>query len=558
MMRFLKEAELFSSENCLNYIGRISQFHRIQGSRELYDAVRMIKGELDNMGVESTLYEETYDGSSTYGTLQSPIAWELVSAEVEVEGGKRITSQVTPLVAMAHSPSGEADGEVLPILREEDWKEAEGKVVLVGKDWRNAYRRANEAGARGFIAYRKGTGRYVPYIGLFLTGEDLEWASIPAVAIPEVTAEELMSKKRRVSIRVESEIKRREVLPVLHARIGEPPFVTFTAHICHPKPGANDNASGSAMLMELARILKAMHGKQSRFGFSFLWIPEYYGTQAFTGKYMRPEEHYAVINLDMVAGSPDRSGSTLMAVRTPLSRFSMVSGLLERFLEAANSRGRSLSGEPMPLIPQRAYSYEMGSDHDVFNFHGVPGVMAITWPDRFYHSSGDTIEKVSLDTIGVIGRGVTATALFLAFADEGELEGFAKAYSMAYLGELGMERKVEVAGRLVMDGLARDSRFMGFEGGQELNGEGWLRWRERGIINERLIERRKPELAREFRKLTEDRGITVHLHEAVMLGEKVGKEDTFRALEEEFGSVEREKVERLLEIAEAAGLVELS
>ncbi len=35
------------------------------------------------------------------------------------------------------------------------------------------------------------------------------------------------------------------------------------------------------------------------------------------------------------------------------------------------------------------------SDHEVFNDWGVgvPGIMMIAWPDRWYHTSGDTADK---------------------------------------------------------------------------------------------------------------------------------------------------------------------
>ena len=233
----------------------------------------------------------------------------------------------------------------------------------------------------------------------------------------------------RARFSVEVEIKKRETLPILYSEIGEPPYILFTAHLCHPKPGANDNASGSAMAMELAKILSRLWKGSFRFGFAFLWIPEYYGTQAFLEKHSSPDRYYTVINLDMVGGSADRSGSTVMVVRTPLSRFSIVSGILERFLDFFNLSGeRSFSGSPTPILPVRAYPYEMGSDHDVFNFFGVPSVMPITWPDRFYHSSEDTPEKISRTTLSIIGRSVLSTALFLAKGEKKDLQRFARGY----------------------------------------------------------------------------------------------------------------------------------
>ncbi|ASI99237.1 DUF4910 domain-containing protein [Thermococcus celer] len=560
MKRFLKEAEVFDSSNVLHHIAEISQFHRIQGSKELPEAVRFIGEELRLWGVNARLYEEFYDGKRWFLTLKSPIAWDLIHGKVEVLN-ETLTTSRSPLVVMAHSPAGSAGGEVVHVTKETDWENAAGKIVLVGRDWGEAYRRANEAGATGFIAYRGGTGDAIPYIGLFLSRDDLEWAKIPAVAVPENLAARIIEKlnsgeRVTANIEVEVQINERQVLPILYAEIGREPFILFTAHVCHPKPGANDNASGSAMLIELARVLQGVYDDSFRFGFAFLWIPEYYGTQAFVEKYAQLERYYAVINLDMVAGSEDRAGSTIMLVRTPLSRFSIVSGLLEYFLELANGSGNDLAGNPLPRLKFRAYPYEMGSDHDVFNFFGVPAVMPITWPDRFYHSSEDTVEKVSKTSIEVIGRAVLATALALAKAEQEELERFARGYAMKYLGELSMERGSERAERLVMMGLARDSRFLGIERGYPFEGRPWIRWVKKGRVSGELVRSIDEEAYREFKALTRDRRTLVHLHELLMLGELLPEEEAMEALREEFGEVEEEKLKKILSLLEKTGVVE--
>lgn len=200
MEHFLKESAEFSPDNVLNWIAGISRFHRIQGgSRGLVEAAEYVLEELSRMGgLKAELLKDEYDGKRWHITLPSPIAWELIEGHLEVPGNPLTTAE-SPLLIMAHSPpGGEVEGEVLPILREEDWKKAEGKVVLVGKDWRDAYRRANEAGASGFIAYREGgTGEFYPYIGLFLTKDDLKWAHIPAFAVPETVARDLIKRRFR-------------------------------------------------------------------------------------------------------------------------------------------------------------------------------------------------------------------------------------------------------------------------------------------------------------------------------------------------------------------------
>ncbi|WP_456321818.1 DUF4910 domain-containing protein [Palaeococcus sp. (in: euryarchaeotes)] len=560
MERFLKEAEVLNPERILQDIGDISKFHRIQGSKELVEAAKYILEELKIWGIKGELFEVFYDGKSRYLTLTSPIAWDLVYAEVEVDGEK-VTSERTPLVAMAHSPPGEAEGELVLIREEKDWERAEGKIVLVGSEWRENYRKANEKGAKGFLIYREGTGNAFPYVGLFLTEEDLKWAKIPAGAISEEWAKKIISKLKkgenvRARIKVMSKIPKRQILPMLYATIGKPPYILFSAHLCHPKPGANDNASGSAMVLELARVLSKLYNDSFRFGFAFLWIPEHFGTQAFIEKFAELEEYYVAINLDMVAGD-FRKGSTIMIVKTPLSRFSMISGLLEYYLNLANSQGSGLSGSMLPKAPARSYSYEMGSDHDVFNFFGIPSVMPITWPDRFYHSSEDSIEKVSKETIEIIGKSVLATALALAKAEKGELKRFARAYVMKYLGELGMERETELAEKLVMKGLARDSKFFGIEIGHDFEFKPWLRWKRKGIISAGEVIRIDSTKGREFRELLKERRYSMLLHELLMLGEVLPREESFKALKEEYGDYEREKLERCLQILEELGFISL-
>ncbi|AEC51490.1 hypothetical protein PNA2_0575 [Pyrococcus sp. NA2] len=555
MESLLKLVEKFDAENVLRDVVEISKFHRIQGSREIVEASEYVAKRLEEVGIEYEFLNDTYDGKSYHLTLPSPIGWEVLEGELKFNE-KILKTSKSPLLVMAHSPAGEAEGEVLPILREEDWEKAEGKIVLVGEKWREAYKRANEVGAKAFIAYRRGTGNAFPYIGLFLTKRDLEWAKIPALAVPEAIANELIEKSKKGGVRIEvtvkTEIKEREEMPILYARIGEPPYLLFSAHICHPKPGANDNASGSAMLIELARILNKNNG---RVGFAFLWIPEYHGTQAFIPK-VNLEEIYANINLDMVGGSEDRSNSTIMLVRTPLSRFSLLPGVLELFLRKVNAGGKSFSGSPLPKLKLKEYPYEMGSDHDVFNIFGIPGIMPITWPDNYYHTSADTPEKLSLESLEVIGKAVAATALFLAKAEKEDIERVARGFAMKYLGELSMERKIEVAESLVMNGLSRDSTFLGLKMGKELEGEGWLEWKEKGVISTKALEYRDEELAKKFRDIVEEeRMISVHIHEYLMLSEILDRERALKALRDEYGEVKEDKISEAIEILEKVNVI---
>jgi len=356
MKEFLDRAQGFSAENVMRSVSEITRFHRIQGSKGLVDAARHICKAVRDLGIGAELIEEVYDGERRYLTLQTPIAWDLVEGSLEI-GDKKITTDQNPLLVMAHSPSGKASGEVISV----DSPSIKGKIAIAGKEWQDAYKKACKKGAKGFIAYRSGTGYDFPYIGLFLRKKDLEHA-IPAVAVPESLAKEIEGKRVRISVK--TRIKDREIMPIVYVEIGKPPFILFSAHMCHPKPGANDNASGSAILMELARALKEAYDPSFRFGFAFLWIPEHYGTQAFIERRADVSRYYACINLDMVGGSSDRSGSHIMLVRTPLSRFSVVSGLIEHFLNKINVRSESFSGSQLQDLQFMAYPFSTGSEYE--------------------------------------------------------------------------------------------------------------------------------------------------------------------------------------------------
>jgi len=537
MEEFLDRAQSFSADNVMKSIFDITQYNRIQGSKGLVDAAKYVYERVKALGVNAKLIEEVYDGEQWYLTLQTPVAWELIEGSIEF-GDKRLTTSQSPLLVLPHSPSGSAEGEVVPIDSAFD-----GKIAMAGKNWKEAYKRACDGGAKGFIAYRAMTGEAFPYIGLFLRKKDLKYAEIPAVAVPESMAREIENKRARISVK--SEMKAREVMPIVYAEVGKPPFILFSAHICHPEPGANDNASGSAMLIELARTLAYTYDSSSRFGFAFLWVPEYYGTQAFIEKHADLSKYYACINLDMVGGSCDRSGSHIMVTRTPLSRFSILSGLLEYYLNAIDVRSEKFSSTALQDLQFKAYPYEIGSDHDIFNFFGVPSAMLITWPDRYYHSSGDRVENLSSRTIEIIGKSALATALALAKSDD--LQRFAKAYAMKYIGESSMGKGTEVTEKLVSMGLSRDIGFLGRK--EEHKSDGWLSWKRKGVISEDLIKDER------FKELA-DKNLA-NLYELLMLGELLPEKESFKALREEFGEIDEEALRALLSIISEAGIVDI-
>jgi hypothetical protein len=194
--------------------------------------------------------------------------------------------------------------------------------------------------------------------------------------------------------------------------------VFLVAHLCHPKPSANDNASGSGLLLEIARTISVLieSGKIERQArtLRFLWVPETYGSVSYLYSHEDlPSRLVAGINLDMVGQNQQLCKSTLNLDRTPDSLPSYLNDLVFRFMEESVKE----FDEPSPFGSTSTFRYATGafsggSDHAEFTDStiGIPCVMLLQWPDLFYHTSMDTIDKVDEGSLKRVGW-ITANAV---------------------------------------------------------------------------------------------------------------------------------------------------
>ena len=141
-------------------------------------------------------------------------------------------------------------------------------------------------------------------------------------------------------------------------------------------------------------------------GIRFLWMSEITGTFAYLSTF---EDHLPRIitgvNLDMVGQDRPlpqylqyRAAAHVMASFAPF--------LLARLWDAlirieADSTQASLSG----AVRHAVTTFSGGSDHSILSDPtvGVPTPMLIQWPDRYYHTSEDTLDKVDPAMLARIG-----------------------------------------------------------------------------------------------------------------------------------------------------------
>jgi aminopeptidase YwaD len=244
--------------------------------------------------------------------------------------------------------------------------------------------------------------------------------------------------------------------------------VIVTAHLFegYVKTGGNDNISGSAAMLEAARTLKkliddSLIDRPAR-TIRFLWIPEFSGTIPWVKANSElMKKTLCNVNLDMVGLSLAKYRSFFVLHRTSYGNGHFVGDVVEsffRYVGETNKVNSVVSGSRFfrpitaPTGTDDPFYYEIegasgGSDHMVFNDPGVmvPGVLIITWPDPFYHTSEDLADKCDPTQMKRTVFITAASAYSIASASTDE--------AMAILGEVASNavRRMGVAQSVASD-----------------------------------------------------------------------------------------------------------
>ncbi len=234
-------------------------------------------------------------------------------------------------------------------------------------------------------------------------------------------------------------------LEVVHAEIpgdgSTDQVVVVSAHLYegYIKMGANDDTSGCALTLEIARayvsLIESGALPRPRRTIHFLWVPEISGTSAWLDAHPDVERHaIADLNFDMEGVRLSTSASAWVLHRTPDTFPSFLNDVAQNMMEfvAAINHERirfrtngyafswpvvSPNGSRDPFHVEIAKHYG-ASDHVIYLDRGIPSVMFITWPDMWYHSSQDTPDKLDptqFKRAAVVGIGSMS---LLASADD--------------------------------------------------------------------------------------------------------------------------------------------
>jgi len=460
-------AEETSGEAAKRNLDTVTLQHRMRSGSQFDIASQHIYDTLKGYGLDEVefLYYAA-DGETMFGTQKSRPLWDVRSAELwelkTVDGETRRVRRLgdwdsVPLSLAQDSLSGDVTTTLVDIgngTSDDDYvgKDVTGKLVLTESQPGAVVELAvGKYGAAGIISY-------APNQKSAWWKEDdrlVRWGHIGS--FPKTKSFGFMislSEARKLQQRLEAgeEIlfhanvdashekgKYRFVTAAIHGTDKAQEDIHYTCHLDHPRPGANDNASGCMAILETARTLSALirNGilpRPSR-TLRFLWPAEIEGSIMYLAQHDDPSRIKANIHMDMVGGAPVTK-AVFRISGGPMSVPSFISDLghevgyfvneqTEAFASGADVEFPlySKEGGKEPLLALME-GLDMGSDHDVF-FEGtwrIPGLYLHDWPDRYIHTNYDlaaNIDPTKLKRAAFIGA---VTGWFLANMSEDAVE----------------------------------------------------------------------------------------------------------------------------------------
>ena len=426
-----------SGETAKRNVEFLARLHRMRGSSGFRAAAEFVAGQARAYGLADARIEQfPADGKTFYGAQKARPAWDAEFAELwelRAENGRwapaeRLASwEAMPVSLAQDSESAEATAELVDVgegTAESDYanKQVRGRIVLAATQPGEVARLAVERfGAVGIISYAQNqrTAWWGEDENLIRWGHLDSFSSTKTFAfmVSLKRARELQQRLRKgETIRLQATVRagRRPgfydiataTIPGADPRLRDQQIV-FSCHLDHPRPGANDNASGCAAILEVARSFAKLvaEGKlpPPARTLRFVWPPEIEGTMALLNA--RPElapRIRAVVHMDMVGGGPTTK-AIFSITRSPASLPSFVNDIAEALGEFVNHQSAEFARTGQAAYPLAApeggkeallaqfTEFSSGSDHQVYaeGSFRIPAIYLHEWPDRYIHTNFD-------------------------------------------------------------------------------------------------------------------------------------------------------------------------
>jgi aminopeptidase YwaD len=411
---------------------------------------------------EDTFYEAQYvlERASDYYLENTQVeyfpwkypCWDPITAELWLVAPekKKITGLDTiHLCLVEFSKTTDVTAEIVFVgegTSPEDYvrKDVAGKIVLSnGEENLVNHQAVHLRGALGFISYRSHYPDDYPDMvswGGFLHpyNESQEKYTFGFMVSPRMGKQlkRLLDESKKVMVRaqIKSQLhpgKLDVVSSVIRGRELPDEEIMLMAHLFeyYYKQGANDNKSGSAVILETARIIRKLikEGKipPPKRSIRFFWEPEGWGTYAWLAKHPDESEKLkAVIDMDMVGESHQKCGSVFQVFDTPDSLPHFINDIVAHYAEYIAEKsgiGKNRATQKYSDLIASPTGSRDPFYHQIIHFNprmynenwiAVPHILFHCSPDPFYHSSEDRPDKcdpTQLKRAAFLGAAVALT-----------------------------------------------------------------------------------------------------------------------------------------------------
>lgn len=427
--------EEISARRLLQNVKEISCYHRVQASQGYRDAAYHCQSYLSSLGIDAKVLSYPANKTDYIGPYKLFQEWNIQQAYCDITYPiqKRIADfSIEPISIIQKSyPCDLHDIEVILMDRGTDAAaytdiDFTGKIIFIHESFKEFMWAIQKKGAIGFISdfYNE-----VPYVrnreemqdSLNYTsfwwkhGED-EKEAFGFVLSPrdgksltklceQVRQDYQDGKTAAPYIKVNAFIDAKLFdgnFDVVEATLPgtSKEMILMTAHLCHPCSSANDNASGVSGGIEVLRALHELIKKEKlpplQKTIKLILVPEFTGTYGYLNDVGDVSKFIAGINLDMIGGRQQDVYGPITVSKLPHALPSFVDVLACMIMKQIKEDIKSVENMQMSLVNTYDHLFQLGSDHSILNdpMIDIPCIMLGQWPDKNYHTSTDTLDKI--------------------------------------------------------------------------------------------------------------------------------------------------------------------
>ena len=400
--------EKFNWQRCFKYASRIWENDRLLSNSAFLRTAEYIETEMRNIGLEEVeVLNAKADARTMYAEWIIPRAWEIRSARLSYEDGEIIADyDEIPCSVSMRSAKTPKEGLVLEAVdadKQEAGEWMRGKLLFSSKPASMLSDTALKYGASGII-----TDYFPLYEGIRESAEDVSGAarwdcefmgntnntSLFAFNLTPERGEQLrkrLAAGEKINLRafVDSEEFDGFAPTISGAIKGTDPSlgeIFLYAHLY--EPGANDNASGCAVLMEVMNMyLSAIRDgtlQSPKRTIRLALGQECMGSNAYLIHHPERDERIC-LDADMI-GTEKIDNAILGICHSPYSNWSFLDDLIEETVQTAQT---------FAPFPYHSRPFSISSDNMLADpYFKMPTVALITAPAKSYHSSMDTPDRL--------------------------------------------------------------------------------------------------------------------------------------------------------------------